>query len=113
MRLKAYCPLCGNFMIIKKKKDKYLCDSCYELIRYECLVTEFTLEQRMNQIVLMDNLIHTYKNEDVHLKWSYVVPDNMTEDNVFYIALKESHYMKCIDTFLALVSNMNRLSMRW
>ena len=83
---------------------KYKCECCDKLFNYDEVITGFTRDARITQLKAMHTLMFKANNENIYMRWIYLMPDCPEEEDFADIAINDEQYNECFDLFVELIA---------
>ena len=107
---KKYCKDCGCIVEVEYGQTEYTCTVCKRTGKINDLVPQWTLDARMEQLKAMHTIMMNANDENLYMRWIYLMPDCPSKEDFFDIALDKEQYNECFDLFLKLAKHED---MRW
>ena len=101
---KYYCRHCGSVVTPIENEGTYSCDCISTPLHKEDIIWWYTAETRRARVKAMHELVRLANDENLYMRWIYLVPDEPIEDDFFEIALNDELYEDTIKLFKKLVA---------
>lgn len=67
-------------------------------------MNNFIKEARIIQLNCMHRLMAEANDENIYMRWIYLIPDEPSNDDIEYIASSDELYNECFDLFVKLIT---------
>lgn len=73
-------------------------------------IPKYTIEARAEQLKCMHNLMMNANDEEIYMRWIYLMPDGVEDEEFPFMAEDTDFYNECFDLFCKLIQNPD---VRW
>ena len=112
MDFDRYCRHCGSKVSEIQAYDElfgYKCECTNIVLNRIDTISEFTRNARIAQLKAMHTLMCEANDENIYMRWIYLMPDQPSEEDFADIAINDEQYHDCFNLFIKLIAkNGNR-----
>ena len=101
-----YCKHCGSKVkeIMIDGPRIFQCNCMDEVLNRNEVIEGCTRKARVNQLKAMHTLMCETNDENIYMRWIYLMPDCPSEEDFADIAINDEQYDECFDLFVELIA---------